>query len=83
MITRNRILFEDKDEGPEWVAVYYLGSDELDDSFEETDKTEIILNAVDFEAAVRYAQQYLRKMQSDDETSDQWKDAQILSVELR
>lgn len=83
MLLRKRILFEDVDEGPEWVAVYYLGSEELDDSFEETDKTEIILNAVDFETAVKYAQQYLKKMQSDEETADQWRDAQILSVELR
>jgi hypothetical protein len=83
MIDRRRILFEDTDEGPEWVAVYYLGTEELDDSFEETDRKEAIFNAIDFDAAVRYAQQYMRKMQSDEETSEDWKDAQILSVELR
>lgn len=83
MLDRRVLLFEDIDEGPEWVAVYYLGSDELDDSFEETDTIEALFHAESFEDAVRYAQQYLRKMQTDEETQEKWNSAQILSVELR
>ena len=80
---RKRILFEDNDQGPEWVVVYHLGYLEFDDDVDSSDITEIVLNAPDFDIAVRYAQQYLRKMQVDEETSDSWADAQILSVELR
>ena len=80
---RKRILFEDNDQGPEWVVVYHLGYLEFDDDVDSSDITEIVLNAPDFDIAVRYAQQYLRKMQVDEETSDIWADAQILSVELR
>ena len=83
MTTRKRILFEAEDEGPEWVVVYYLGSNEFDDEFESNDTTEIILNAESFELAARYAQQYLRKMKSDEDTSEMWANAEILSVELR
>ena len=59
---RKRILFSDEDTGPEWVVVYHLGYADLDDTFEDEDITEIVLNAPDFDIAVRYAQQYLRKM---------------------
>lgn len=79
---RKRIIFEDIDEGPEWVTVYHLGYAELDDSIDESDTTEVMFNAKDFDTAVKYAQQYMRKMQTDEETSEEWKDAQILSVEL-
>ena len=79
MINRKRILFEDKDNGPEWVVVYHLGYDEIDDNMDDTDTTEIVLNAFDFETAVKYAQQYMRKMQSEEETSEEWANAQILS----
>ena len=83
MINRRRILFEDVDEGLEWVVTYYFGNDEFDDDMNSTNTEEIVLNAINFDTAVRYAQQYLRKLQSDDETKEQWRDAQILAVELR
>lgn len=83
MIVRKRILFEQEDEGPEWVVVYYLGMSEFDDDIEQSDTTEIILNAPNFEMAARFAQQYLRKMQADEETASTWETAEILSVELR
>ena len=81
-MNRKRILFEAEDQGPEWVVVYHLGYTDFDDDFENKDITEIILNAEDFEHAVRFAQQYLRKMQTEEETSERWANAQILSVEL-
>lgn len=83
MINRKRILFEDIDEGPQWVVTYHFGNNEFDDNMSETSIEEIILNATDFDAAVKYAQQYLRKMQTEEETKEQWQDAQILAVELR
>lgn len=83
MIDRKRILFEAEDEGPEWVVVYHLGSPEFDDDMEGSETTEIVLNAIDFDTAVRYAQQYLRKMQSEEETADEWAAAEIQAVELR
>lgn len=83
MITRKRILFEEEDKGPEWIATYYLGSSEFDDDFDETDITEIVLNAIDFDTAVRYAQQYLRKMKAEDDTASDWASAELISVELR
>lgn len=83
MIYRTRVLFEDKEDGPEWVATYALSYSELDDEFEDTDHVEAIFNAEDFETAVKYAQQYLRKKQIDEETADEWSSAVIVSVELR
>lgn len=81
-MNRKRIIFEDVDEGPEWVATYHLGYSDFDDEIKNNDITEISFNAEDFDTAVKYAQQYLRKMQSEEETSDDWAQAQILSVEL-
>ena len=84
MIERKHLLFEDEENGPTWVASYYLGYDEFDDNIEDnSDITEVSFSAIDFDTAVRYAQQYLRKMKSDEGTSDAWNNAQILSVELR
>ena len=80
--SRTRILFEEEDNGPEWIVVYYLGSNDIDDDFEDNSTTEIVLNAPNFDVAVRYAQQYLRKMQSDEQTASDWATAEILSVEL-
>lgn len=83
MIDRKQLLFEDNEDGPEWVATYHLGYSEFDDDLDSDETTEVIFNAPDFDMAARYAQQYLRKMQSEEETSDSWANAQILSVELR
>lgn len=76
---RKRFLLDDEDSNIQWVASYLLSDSELDDNFDDTDIEEVILNASDFETAVRYAQQYLRKMKSED---DSWKAAEILSVVL-
>ena len=82
MENRKRIIFDDSVEGNDYVVVYHTGYAETDDSFENDETTEIVLTAPDFDTAVRYAQQYLRKMQTDDATADDWAGAQILSVEL-
>ena len=79
---RKHIVFSDYDEGPEWVVTYHLGYSEIDDDMDGSDEVEIIVNARSVEIAARYAQQYLRKMQVEDETSSEWVDAEILSVEL-
>lgn len=83
MISRKRILFEEEDTGPEWIATFHLGNLEFDDDFEDSNMVEIVLNAIDFDKAVRYAQQYLRKMKTEEDTATEWADAEILSVELR
>lgn len=76
-----RIIFNDYVDGDEWVATYHLGISEFDD-LDESEPIQIIFNAVNFDMAVRYAQQYLRKMQTEEETSNEWASAEILSVEL-
>ncbi len=81
-MVRKHILFEE-DIGPEWVVEYSLGYPEFDDGEDTSETTEIILNAINFDTAVRYAQQYLRKMQTDSETATEWESAEILSVQLR
>lgn len=75
---RVRLKF-DSAEGPEWVAQYHKGYYDFDDDLNNSEISEIIFNAPDFDTAVRYAQQYLRKQKSE---SDGWEQAQILSVEL-
>ena len=79
---RKRILFDDNETGPEWVVTYHLGYSDFDDDIDNNDVVEIILNAPSFDTAAKYAQQYLRKMQVEEETSSEWSQAQILSVEL-
>lgn len=80
---RHRLIFEDKDQGPEWVVTYHLGYSDIDDDLDYSETTDIIFNAEDFDTAVRYAQQYLRKMQTEEDTSEEWSSAEILSVVLR
>ena len=79
---RKRILFDEDARGPEWVVVYHLGYSEFDDDPDDTDFVEIVLNATSIDIAVRYAQQYLKKMQVEEATAEEWANAQILSVEL-
>ncbi len=82
---RYRIINEDEPAATElqWAATFYLGESDIDDTFEDTATTEVIIEAPDFETAVKYAQQYIRKMQTESETKDLWSDAEILSIELR
>ena len=82
MAERKRIIFDDDTDNMDWVVVYHLGYDEIDDNPDATETIEIILSAYDFDTAVKYAQQYLRKMQTEEETSEEWANAQILSIEL-
>lgn len=82
MTDRKHVLFDENYDGPQWVVTYLLEYDEIDDNIESDNTTEIILDAENFDTAVRYAQQYLRKMQSDETTSEKWSRAEILSIEL-
>ena len=79
---RKRILFTDNDYGEEWVVVYHFGLNEFDDDLEAEESTEVIFKATSVEVAVRYANQYLKKMQLEEETADKWANAEIVSVEL-
>lgn len=81
MAERKRIIFDENSNGPEWVATYLLGMPDVDDSIEDENTVEILLNAEDFETAVKYTEQYLKKMQL--EEAEIWEDAQIMSVQLR
>lgn len=81
-MTITRLLFEDQDDGPEWAVTYSLSNEEFDDSFDSDNTVEVRLNAVDFDTAVKYAQQYLRKKQTEEDTADEWSEAEILSIQL-
>ena len=80
----NRFLNEEDDleTGLTWVASYYLGTEELDDSFDDEEVVEVNLEAETFEDAVRYAEQYLRKQQVEESTAEKWAKAQLISVQL-
>ena len=70
-------------DGENWLVTYELQEklDEYDDSMEvDNNIVEIIITASNFDLAVKYAQQYIRKMQS---TDSDWINANILSVQLR
>lgn len=70
-------------EGLEYEVTYYLGEDDIDDSIEDHSRVRKIIEAPDFDTAVRYAEQYMRKMRTEEETSAQWANAEILSIILR
>ena len=76
---RIQLQFGDDTTGPTWVVTYYLGESDIDDSLDDESKVEVELSAANFETAVRYAQQYLKKKTLED---DSWSSAEILSVEL-
>ena len=82
MDRRKRILFEENEEGYEWVAQYYLGHEDIDDFNDENNIVEISLTAPDFDTAAKYAQQYLRKMKTEEETAQEWAQAEVLAVQL-
>ena len=81
MAERKHVIFGDDEASQKWVVVYSLTSPEIDDDFETFDNPEIIFSAKNFETAVKYAQQYLRKKQTEEETSVEWAGADILSIE--
>jgi len=83
-LKRYSVMNEDnEEEGVEWLIQFQLASDEFDDSFDQDYKEEVVIVAPDFDTAYKYAQQYVRKMQLDSETSAQWKGAEIVSVDKR
>ena len=83
MTPRTYLLIEDtSSDDPTWIVTFYMGSSEYDDDLETSDTREVSITAADFSTAARYAEQYLRKMQLEPETQDEWLNAEILSVEL-
>ena len=79
------LLTEDEEpvQGTEFSVVFYLPSlvQSTDDSMEEDNyMREIRVVAEDIGEAVKFAEQYIRKMQHD--TSD-WEDAEIQSIEQK
>lgn len=76
---RIQLTINDNTSDPLWVVTYYLGESEFDDDLDDSSKIEAELHAPDFNYAVRYAEQYLRKKSIEDTS---WKDAEILSIEL-
>lgn len=79
------LLTEDEEpvQGTEFSVVFYLPSlvQSTDDSMEEDNyMREIRIVAEDMSEAVKFAEQYIRKMQHD--TSD-WEDAEIQSIEQK
>ena len=68
---------------PEWIATIGFKEPEIDDSMDNMEYEEISVLAPDFDTAVKYVDQYVRKMQLDETADSKWKDATILSVQLR
>ena len=69
--------------GDKWLVTYEVKNmiSEYDDNMgDDGNIIEVIITASTFDNAVKYAQQYIRKKQSED---DNWIDADILSVQLR
>lgn len=81
-MTRKYVLFEEVDEGVRWIATYSLALPIYDDSFDGEDLIEIAFNAPTIQKASQYAEQYLNKMQYDDETASKWSEATLISIEL-
>lgn len=68
---------------PEWIATIGFEEPKIDDSMDNMEYEEISVLAPDFDTAVKYVEQYVRKMQLDETADSKWKDATILSVQLR
>ena len=68
---------------PQWIATIGFKEPEIDDSMDNMEYEEISVFAPDFDTAVKYVEQYVRKMQLDETADSKWKDATILSVQLR
>lgn len=79
-MNRKLIEFDNVTDGIEWVATFSLEEQEVDDSFEDLEPYEIQYFAKDFDTAYKYAQQYVRKMKSEEDTSEEWANAEILSI---
>jgi len=64
----------------QWLVKFHLGSEEFDDSFDD-EFEEVIIEASNVSDALKFAEQYARKMQLDSTTSSDWKDYEIVSVD--
>lgn len=79
---RYSVLREGEEEsGVDWLVQFELQPSEFDDSFDSDYREEIVISAVDFDTAHKYAQQYIRTMQLDPETKDSWNDARIVTID--
>ncbi len=78
------VLQEGEEEsGVEWLVQFDFTSNSVDDSFEDDYKEEVVIVAPDFDTAYKYAQQYIRTKQLDEETKTEWAHAEIVSVDKR
>lgn len=77
----NELITEDDeiDEGPQWAVTYRFNVSEYDDNMENTNITKLI-NAVDFDAASKYAEQHIRIMRKED---PKWESAEIIAIQKR
>ena len=78
----NDQLMEDEEEDIiQWDVQYQLKSaDEYDDDIDGNNIREVIIEADDFDTAVKYAEQYARKSAHEDSS---WADAEIISITQR
>lgn len=76
------VLGEGGEEGPQWAVQFHLSAleDEYDDNMEQDSVKEVILNALDFDSAVKHAQQYIHVQARENK---EWEDVEILSIEMR
>lgn len=70
---------DEESEGYDWRVTFHLPNlgSEYDDDFEDFDE-QVTITAIDADEALKYAQQYIRVQEKD---NDSWKDAEILSIE--
>lgn len=79
---RYSVIREGEEEsGIDWLVQFELQPSEFDDSFDSNYREEIVITAVDFDTAFKYAQQYIRTMQLKDNTATSWKDARVISID--
>lgn len=83
MAIRKRLLHEEADSSLEWVGMIGFSEPDVDDSMDDYDYEEVIVNADNFETAYKYVAQYINQQKLDPDADKKWADAIILSVQLR
>lgn len=78
MNDRIKLITSESETDPLWIVTYHISEDTYDDDMDATSTVEVELNAASFTMAFRYAQQYLKQKQHEDE---QWVSAEILGIE--
>ena len=68
---------------PQWIATIGFEEPEIYGCMDNEQYEKRAVFAPECDTAVKYVEQYVRKMQLDETADSKWKDATILSVQLR